>query len=242
MKGKIRSATAYPLFVLFVAIVVVIVLMAKVIPTFLVIFDEFDADLPGITKSLIWISNFFQRYWMIMLAVVAAIVLGLKIYGNTEEGRLKLAQFRLKLPIIGNIAELTAASEFANTMATMLGAGLPLTRCISITAKVLSNYHISQETGKLTGKLEQGYPLAQSMQEADIMPEILTDMVGVGEETGEMEKTLKTIAGYYDTELDMAVQSALAKLEPALLIGMAVIAGYIVIAVYIAMFSMYAAM
>ena len=242
MKGKVRAAIAYPAFVLVIAVIVVVVLMVKVVPTFTAIFDSYEAELPGITKSLIAISNFFGRYWMLMAAIVAAIVLGLKIYGNTEEGRLNLAKLKLKLPVMGNIYELTSASEFANTMATMLGAGLPLTRCISITAKVLSNYFKSQEVGKLSGRLEQGYALAQSMREAEVMPDILTDMVGVGEETGEMEKTMKTIAGYYDTELEMATASALAKLEPALLIGLAVIAGYIVFAVYIAMFSMYAAM
>ncbi len=242
MKGKVRSATAYPVFVLVIAVVVVIVLMAKVVPTFTAVFADMGSDLPGITVSLIVISNFFRKYWLVLITVIAAIVLGVKLYGNTEDGRLNLAKLMLKMPVLGNIAELTAASEFANTMTTMLAAGLPMTRCISITAKVISNYHKSLEVGKLSGKLEQGQALAQSMQEARVMPDILMDMVAVGEETGEMEKTLHTIAQYYDAELDMAIASALAKLEPTLLMATAVIAGYIVAAIYIAMFSMYSAM
>ena len=242
MRGKVKSALSYPIFVLIVAVAVVVVLMVKVVPTFTAIFESYDADLPGITKALIAISNFFAKYWMVLLAIVAAGTLAYKIYDNTEEGRLKLAQWQLKLPVLGEIAEYNGASQFANTMTTMLAAGLPMTRCISITAKVLDNYYLSTEIGKLSGKLEEGKALAASMREAQVMPDILVDMVGVGEETGEMEKTLHTIAGYYDDELEMAINSALEKLEPALLVGLAGVAGFIVIAVYMAMFQMYAAM
>lgn len=241
-KAKVRSALAYPLFVLVIAVAVVVVLMVKVVPTFLTIFQDYDAELPGITKSLIAVSNFFTNYWMILLGVGVAIFLFYKIYGNTEEGRLKFAQWQLKLPVLGEIAELGAASQFANSMATMLAAGLPMTKSISITAKVIDNYFISQEVGKLSGKLEEGHSLGASMREQGVMPDILIDMVSVGEETGEMESTLSTIASYYDTELEAAVASAIAKLEPALLVAMAGIAGYIVIAIYMSIFSMYSVM
>ena len=242
MRGKVKSALAYPMFVLVIAFAVVIVLMVKVVPTFTAIFDSMDMELPGITKALISISEFFQKSWMILLAVFAVVTIAYKVYGNTEEGRLKLAELQLKLPVLGEIAELNAASQFANTMATMLGAGLPMTRCVTITAKVLDNYYLSTEVGKLSGKLEEGNALGASMREAQIMPDILVDMVGVGEETGEMEQTLHTIAGYYDDELSRAIASAVAKMEPALLVGLAGIAGFIVIAMYVAMFSMYAGM
>ena len=242
MASKVRSAVAYPLFVLVIAVLVVIVLMVKVVPTFMAIFESYDAQLPGVTLALIAISNFFSRWWMLLLAIAIILYVAYKLYNNTEQGRLNLAQWSLKLPVLGNIGQLNAASQFANTMATMLGAGLPMTKAVSITANVLSNYYISNEIGKLTQKLEEGRALGTSMREAQVMPDILVDMVSVGEETGEMESTLKTIARFYDAELDDAVASALAKLEPALLVGMAGIAGFIVIAVYMAMFSMYAAM
>lgn len=242
MAAKVRSAMAYPLFVLFIAVAVVAVLMIKVVPTFTAIFDSMGGELPGVTKALIAISNFFIKYWMILVAIIAVVVIVYKVYGNTEEGRMNLAKWSLKVPILGNIQELNAASEFANTMTTMLASGLPMTRAISITAKTMSNYFMSTETGKLAVKLEEGRGLGQSMREANYMPDILVDMVAVGEETGEMEKTLNTIAKYYDAELDMAIASALAKLEPALLVGLAGIAGFIVIAIYMAMFGMYAIM
>ena len=242
MRAKVRGALAYPAFVLLIAIGVVIVLMVKVVPTFTAIFESYGSQLPLITRILIGISEFFRDYILIMLAVAAVLVVGYKIYANTENGRLKLAKLALKLPVFGNINRLNAASQFANTMATMLGAGLPVTRALSITAKVINNYFISQEVGKLTGKLEEGKTLAPSLREAQCMPDILVDMVGVGEETGELEKTLHTIAGYYDAELEMAVNAAVRKLEPAILVGLAAVAGFIVIAIYVAMFEMYAVM
>ncbi|MBR4656107.1 MAG: type II secretion system F family protein [Oscillospiraceae bacterium] len=242
MRAKVRSALAYPVFVLIIAVAVVIILMVKVVPTFTAIFEEFGAELPLITRILIGISHFFQRSWLILLVIAVVIAIAYKVYGNTEEGRIRFAQWGLKLPVLGNINELNAASQFANSMATMLGAGLPLTKAVSITSKTLDNYFISLEVGKLTGKLEEGKALGASMREDQCLPDILVDMVGVGEETGEMEDTLHTIAGYYDAELQMATDAAMKKLEPALLVGLAGIAGFIVIAIYMAMFSMYSAM
>ena len=242
MAAKVRSALAYPIFVLFIAVVVVAVLMIKVVPTFTAVFASLGGELPVVTQILIAISNFFIHYWMVMVAVIAVFTIVYKVYGNTEDGRMNLAKWALKVPVLGNIQELNAASEFANTLTTMLASGLPMTRAITITAKTMSNYFMSTEVGKLAVKLEEGRGLGQSMREANFMPDILVDMVSVGEETGEMEKTLHTIAGYYDAELDMAIASALEKLEPALLVGLAGIAGFVVLAIYMAMFGMYAIM
>ena len=137
---------------------------------------------------------------------------------------------------------LSAASEFAGNMTTLIGAGLQLTTAVSISARAISNYYVSQSVGKITSRLEEGHMLGECMREIDCLPDILVDMTAVGEETGELESTLHTVAGYYESELDMAVQDVLKKLEPALLIFMAVVAGYIVLAVYIAMFQMYSVM
>ncbi len=242
MAAKVRSALAYPLFVLAIAVIVVAVLMIKVVPTFEAVFASLGGELPGVTKALIAVSNFFVHYWGVMLGIFAVVTIGHKLYDKTEEGHMNLAKWALKVPVLGNIQELNAASEFANTLTTMLASGLTMTRAITITAKTMSNYFMSTEVGKLSVKLEEGHALGASMREAAFMPEILVDMVAVGEETGEMEKTLHTIAGYYDVELDMAIAAALAKLEPALLVGLAGVAGFVVIAIYMAMFGMYAIM
>ncbi len=242
MKAKVRSALAYPLFVLAVAVVVVIVLMVKVVPTFMAIFDSLGTEMPVMAKMLIGMSNFFKNNIIIMAIVVLVIFIAFKLYGNTENGRLNLAKWSLKLPVLGNIITLNAAAQFANSMTALQGAGLPLNRAIGITAKTLDNYNISQKVGKLTVELEQGRALGESMREIHELPDILVDMVGVGEETGELEETMKTVAMYFDSELETAINAAMAKLEPTLLVVLAGIVGFIVIAIYGSMFSMYAAM
>lgn len=242
MRAKVRNALIYPVFVLALSVVVVIVLMVKVVPTFMDIFESYDAELPLITQSLIWVSNFFKKYIFMIIVVLAAIGLIFKLYANTEKGRLNVAKLALKLPVLGNVTLLGAASEFAANLTTLIGAGLQLTKAVSITARVIDNYYISQCVGKMTSRLEEGHTLGECMREANCLPDILVDMTAVGEETGELEGTLHTISGYYEAELDMAVQNVLKKLEPTLLVFMAGVAGYIVLAVYIAMFQMYSVM
>ena len=242
MRNKIKNVLTYPTFVLLMAIVVVIVLMAVVVPSFTNIFASYGSELPLMTRMLIGMSEFCRDHGLKMVLALALGILVFKLYGNTEEGRLKFAKLGLKLPILGNINQLNAASQFANTMATLLGSGLAMNRAIGITANVLDNYYIGQEVGKITSFMEEGRSVAAGLRESGCMPDILVDMVAVGETTGEMEQTLSTIAGYYDTELDMAITSALNKLEPAVLVFMAAVAGFIVIAVYVAMFEMYAIM
>jgi type IV pilus assembly protein PilC len=155
---------------------------------------------------------------------------------------MNLARLQLKLPIFGNITELNAASLFANTMATMIGAGLPLTKAVTITGQVMTNDVFKEKVINMVGRIEEGRTMVDSMREAGVMPDILTDMVGVGEETGEMKHTLDVVAGYYDNELELAVTKAIGMLEPALLIFLALVAGYIAIAIYMAMFTMYEGM
>lgn len=242
MRAKVRNALIYPVFVLALSVVVVIVLMVKVVPTFMDIFESYDAELPLITQSLIWVSNFFKKYIFMIIVVLAAIGLIFKLYANTEKGRLNVAKLALKLPVLGNVTLLGAASEFAANLTTLIGAGLQLTKAVSITARVIDNYYISQCVGKMTSRLEEGHTLGECMREANCLPDILVDMTAVGEETGELEGTLHTISGYYEAELDMVVQDVLKKLEPTLLVFMAGVAGYIVLAVYIAMFQMYSVM
>ena len=242
MKGKVRGAMIYPAFVFVVAIVVVIVLMVKVVPTFTAIFDSYGQELPLPTQILIGTSNFFRKYILVIVGVAAAVILLFKLYGNTETGRIRLAKLQRRLPVLGNISVLNSASQFANTMAMMLEAGLPLTRAVAITARVLDNYHVSLEVGKVTARLEEGHTLGKSLRETGCLPDILVDMTAVGEESGELGQTLQMTAEYYDGELEQATADALAKLEPGILVFLAAFAGFIVIAIYLAMFGMYSAM
>ena len=242
MRGKVKGAMIYPMFVLIVAIAVVIVLMVKVVPTFTAIFADYGAELPLPTKLLIGMSDFFRQYYLVMIGIGAALMLAYKLYNNTESGRINLAKLQLKLPVLGNIAVLNGASTFANTMAMMLGAGLSMTKSVTITGRVMPNYYVSQEVGKITAKLEEGHTLGRSLRDAGCLPDILVDMAAVGEDSGELTQTLTMTAEYYDSELEQATADALAKLEPTILVFLAGFAGFIVIAIYMAMFGMYAAM
>ncbi|MBR3242141.1 MAG: type II secretion system F family protein [Parasporobacterium sp.] len=238
-KAKIRSAVSYPIFVLVIAVAVVIVLMVAVVPTFSAIFDQAGAEIPGVTQFLIDLSSFVQNNIVIILIVLAVIIVGYNIYSHSEKGSMTVAKLKLKMPVLGNLNELKSAAELSNTMAIMMGSGIPMNRSISITSKVLTNKYVSERISEVTEKIEQGHDLAKSLEETEVMPAILIDMVTVGEETGELEQTLSTIAGYYDEEYNMAVDKTVSKLSPILLMVTAGIAGFIVIAMYVAMFEMY---
>ena len=240
IKGKVRGALIYPTFVIILAILVVMVLMVKVVPTFMEIFTQQGAEMPAITMSLIIISNFFRKFWMVIIALMILFAIGLRVYDHTETGRMNLAKIALKMPVMGEINMLNASSQFANTMAMMLGAGLPVTKAVDITARAISNYYISTEVDKVVSELETGHTLGTSLRNSGCLPDILVDMTAVGEESGELESTLGMTAEYYDSELEAATAAAIAKLEPATLIFIGAVAGYIVIAIYIAMFAIYA--
>lgn len=239
---KVRGALIYPIFLIIVAVAVVAILMVKVVPTFTSIFDAYGGQLPLITRMLIAISNFFKHFGLIIIAVIFLMVIAYQIYSHTEEGRLKCAKFALKLPAFGNINMLNAASQFSNNMAALLHAGIGITDAMRVTAKILSNAYISDEVGRMAGKLEEGNSLGECLRKKPILPDILIDMVNVGEETGELDDTLGTISKFYDNELEVAITTFISKLEPALLLFVAAIAGFIVLAVYIAMFEMYSIM
>lgn len=241
-KAKLAQALTYPLFVIVIAIVVVAIIMVAVIPTFKNILSSYDAQMPLATQILINSSDVISSniVWIILVLVVLGIAF--KMWSKSEKGRLTWAGIKLKIPIVGNIARLSNAAQFANTMSTLLSSGLQMTYAVTITAKVLDNYLFSQNVGKMTSQLEEGKQLGECMEKVPFMPSALVEMATVGEETGALEETLATMGAFYDDETDRAIQKALSKLEPALLIFIAIFAGYIVIALYLAMFSIYSGM
>lgn len=238
-KQKIKQAMSYPIFVLIVAIIVLAVVMVQVIPTIASTFVELDGEMPAMTKVLINLSEFTRKnIWWIAL-VILFIVISLKLYFNTEKGRILWNKIKLKAPVIGNIALLSGAGQFANTMTTLLAAGLSVSRSLEVTGKVMENYLMQQEISRMTGSIEEGKRLGDCMKKSEYFPDALTEMCAIGEETGELELTLETIGTYYDNEAQYATTKAIQKLEPTILILMALFAGFIVIAIYLPMFTMY---
>ncbi|MEG1566079.1 MAG: type II secretion system F family protein [Anaerovoracaceae bacterium] len=236
---KVRRALSYPIFVISVAIVVMIIVMVKVIPTVSSIFDDLGGDMPMITKMLIGMSVFFQENILLIIGVILVVIIGLKLYCNTEKGRILWNTFKLNIPILGKIALLNGASQYANTMAALLTAGLSVHKSLEITAKIMDNYVLSLETSRMTGSIEEGKKLGECMRKCKHFPKTLTEMCAIGEETGELEETLGTIGSYFDNEADHATAQAIAKLEPTIMVLMALFAGFIVIAVYLPMFKIY---
>lgn len=239
VKEKIKSATSYPIFVVCVAVVVVAVIMIKVVPTLTSVFGELGGELPMVTQILINVSNFFSKWWALMLLIIIVAFLIFKVWSGREPGKTQWGKYQLSMPVLGKINTFSGAADFAMTMSALLSAGLPVTDALSTTARVLDNYVLGQETQKLSEKVQTGQMLGDAMRNAEVFPQTLTEMTAIGEKTGELEKTLKTVGDYYSKEASYAVNEAVSKLEPTLLVFLAAFAGYIVIAIYMPMFTMY---
>ena len=239
VKGRVRAAMTYPLFTLVVAVVVVIIIMVVAVPAFTTSFDAMGVELPGVTRALIAISNFFTKFWAPLTALIAGGLLARKLYGRTEKGRIAQSRSRLKLPVLGQLDRMRTASQFAHTMSTLLAAGLPMLKAVSVTGKILDNYWVGCELSKQIPKLEEGRTLNDCLRTSAVLPDLLVEMAGIGEETGSMESTLDIIGSYYDNEVELATQKALSLLEPIIICVLAGIVIFILLSVYLPMFSLY---
>lgn len=238
-KDKVKSAMMYPAFLAVIAVVVIAIVLMVAMPVFVDMLVDSGNELPAITVILINLSNFFSKYWVAVLGIIALLVAVLKLWSTTEKGRMALAKAQLKLPALGRVAQMKGASQLANTMSTMLASGLSIVRSVSICAKTLDNYHLSTQLAASVTLLEEGKPLGQCLEKCGCFPDLLVEMVTVGEETGSLESTLDTIGEYYDSETTIASERALSTLQPAITIVMGVVIGFIVMALYMPMFSMY---
>lgn len=241
-KAKLASALIYPIFVCILAVVVVIVMMVAVVPTFKEILGSLDAEMPLMTQILIDASDFMGANWIKILAVIAVIIIIFMLWKRSNAGASKWAQMKLKMPVVGKISAASNSAIFANTMSLLLSCGLPMTQTVEVTSKVMPNYAMATATNLMVQRLEEGRRLADCMRDIPSMPSTLVDMAAVGEETGSVEETLSVMGTFYDNETNRLTQNAVSKLEPAVLVFIALFAGYIVVALYIAMFSMYSAM
>jgi len=241
VRAKVRSALAYPIFLLILAAVVIAIIMLVAMPVFQDTFADLGTEMPGITKIVIGIADFFAKWWWLMLSVVLVLVIGGKFYSNTEKGRFQFAKLRSQMPLVGEIVRMKASSQFASTISTLLTAGLPLVNAVSVSSRVLDNYYLGMKLAEAVPKLEEGRALYDSMQECEAFPELLVEMTGTGEETGTLEGTMKTVGDYFDQEVNYATSRAVGVLQPAILIVMGFAIGFVVIAMYMPMFTMYSA-
>ncbi len=225
--------------VIIVAIIVFIIIMVVAVPAFTDAFSDLGSDLPGITRALMAVSGFFTNWWWLVLLIAAALAIAYMAARRTNRGRAALASWALTRAPLRRIHSMSAASQFAHTMATMLAAGLPVPRALEVTGNVVSNYTFALCVHQVRQKVERGRTIADSMGEIEYFPQMLTEMVGVGERSGSLEETLDVIGGYYDNEVEVTTARLLSVLEPAITIALAVLVVILLLAVYLPMFTLY---
>ncbi len=238
-KSRVRSALIYPVFVLALAVIVIAIIMIFAVPTFTSSFEQMNMELPGITKFLMASADWWTRYWWVVFAVIAIVVIALKLAQRNESFRLAWHRFLLRLPIMGHIVESSSASQYASTMSMMMDAGLPVLSAVDVTARSMSNYWMAKNLADTRVDLEAGRQLSTSLARTKAFPDMMVEMTGIGEQTGSLEQTLDVMADYYDNETETATTRALAVMEPALIIILAFIVGGILLAVYLPIFSLY---
>ena len=239
ISGKVKSALTYPILVIIVAIIVIAVIMGYAVPVFTKVFMDMDIELPLPTRILIAMSDFFKVATIPIICIIVALILAYGFLKKKESWAIKFDKMKLKLPVLGKINIMNAASQFANTFSTMLAAGIPAIRALGITAKSLPNAYVADEILKSVGIVEQGYSIGNALRQVKEMPELLVEMTAVGEDSGSMEHTLEVIGHYYDTEVEYITSRAVKLIEPVIIIVLAVLVAFILLSVYLPMFSMY---
>lgn len=239
MKGKTISALTYPAFTILIAVIVVVVIMTVAVPVFSRTFVSLGIDLPLPTRIVISASNFFTDYGLFLAIGIVALIIAGKIFSKREKGRVFFANVMLSIPVIGKLTRMSSSALFASTMSTLLTSGIPVVKAVSITSKVMGNYILSLKLNDVSAGVEQGKRLAECLKICDELPELLIEMTGVGEETGSLEETLGVLSNFYNNEVETLSSRALALLEPAIICMLAVFVVFILLSVYLPMFSMY---
>src|ERR1700726_631060 len=239
LKRAVKSAMVYPIAVLSVAASVITLLLWKVVPIFATLFLGLGVDLPLPTRIVIALSNFIGSIFGLMILVLfIAVAVALKLWHGTEQGRFILDGTLLKLPLVGILLRKIAVARFTRTLGTLISSGVPILEGLDITARTAGNAVIEKALGQVRKALEQGKNLADPLKETNVFPGMVTQMIGVGEQTGAMDAMLQKIADFYEEEVDAAVKDLLAALEPAMIVFLGVVVGGIVISMYLPLFSL----
>ena len=239
LKSKIKSALFYPAAVVVAAIIVVTILMIFVIPQFSELFGSFGADLPGLTQFLIDASNFFVANWWIMFGILGATVFGLlELKKRSIAAQHFLDRASLKIPIIGNVLEKSAIARFARTLETMFAAGTPLVEAMTSVAGACGNIVFYTATMKMKDEISTGTQLQASMRDTGLFPNMVVQMVAIGEESGAIDTMLGKVADWYEQEVDDSVEALTSLLEPMIMAFLGVVIGGIVVGMYLPIFKM----
>jgi type IV pilus assembly protein PilC len=238
LRGAVRSAMVYPVAVITIAVLVVWVILWKVIPTFATLFAGLGASLPLPTRITIALSNFIGDWWWLMFMAFGATMFLLARYHKTHKGRRHIDGILLRVPVLGMVLRKIAVARFCRTLGTLVSSGVPILEGLEITARTSGNAVVEDAIMATRNSVEQGKTIAEPLKGTDVFPDMVVQMVAVGEQTGALETMLNKIADFYEDEVDEATANLLALLEPVMIFVLGVIIGGIVISMYMPMFDL----
>jgi type IV pilus assembly protein PilC len=238
LKAAVKSALIYPVSVISIACLVVGALLKFVVPIFANMFNSMGVDLPLATKLVIQISNFVGSFWWLMLVALIVVFLGIRQIRKDERGRYALDKFLLNMPAVGVVLRKIAVARFTRTLGTLITSGVPILEGLAITAKTSGNAVLEVALMKVRKAVEEGRTIVDPLKESGVFPNMVTQMIGVGEATGAMDAMLQKIADFYEDEVDVATKNMLTLLEPLLIGFLGFVVGGIVISLYLPLFSM----
>jgi type IV pilus assembly protein PilC len=241
LKGDVKSALIYPIAVIVISIIVISIIMIVVIPAFKNIFEGLlgpGERLPWLTEFVVTISQFMASYWWLIAIVIGTFVFAMKAWYKTEKGLHFIDGLTLKLPILGQIMRKIAVARFSRTLSTLLSSGVPILESLEITARTAGNVIVSQAIQKVRAGVEQGQTFVEPLKASGVFPIMVSQMIGVGEQTGALDAMLSKIADFYEQEVDAAIANLLSLMEPAMIMFLGVTIGTIVIAMYLPLFTL----
>ena len=239
IKGKVKAALFYPASIIVVAILVSTILLVFVIPQFEALFQGFGADLPALTAMVIGVSKYFQESWFVVFAVMIGVVVGTTaLYKRSEKMRFFIDRMSLKIPVVGEILKKATIARFSRTLATMFAAGVPLVDALNSVAGASGNRVYYNGVMEIKDQVSTGTHLEPAMAGTNLFPNMVLQMVAIGEESGELDAMLNKVADFYESEVDDAVAAMSSLLEPLIMVFLGVIIGTMVIAMYLPIFKM----
>jgi len=239
LKRAVQSAMIYPIGVLSIAGAVIILLLWKVVPIFATLFAGLGVDLPLPTRIVIGLSNFIGSIFGLLIVVaIVGLVIGIKVWYGTTQGRYILDSVILKLPVLGLLMRKIAVARFTRTLGTLIASGVPILEGLDITAKTAGNAVVERSLQKVRKSLEEGKTLTEPLRDSQVFPGMVTQMISVGEQTGAMDAMLQKIADFYEDEVDAAVKDLLTALEPVMIVFLGLVVGGVVISMYMPLFSL----
>ncbi|MCR5530624.1 MAG: type II secretion system F family protein [Lachnospiraceae bacterium] len=239
MAGMVKKALIYPIVVVCVAIIVMIVMMAFVIPNFMEMFKDMDTKMPGLTLAVMAAADFFKAYWYLVLGIIVVVVIALKVFSASQTGTEFLSKAAISIPAFKNFTVKTSSSRLARTLATLTSSGISMIDALDIAAKTMTNYMFRQAVIECKEEVKKGVPLSEPLKRSGLFPPMVVHMTKIGEETGDMDSMLTKMADYYDEEVEAATANLMSVMEPVIILVIAVFVGILVGACVMPMLSLY---